>query len=815
LPNYTDQPLAGCLDAKEITEALNHPILKEEPPPSGELFEEIADEKSPLFSKKTMGIQGGISQASVAQLLELFECGTTYGALIQIPDELEKSLPGITERMVDVSNHGGMFEKAAMQSFYPLVRQALILSKRFLAVAMNPPYMGNRYCNAPLRDFVNTQYSRHKYDLYGCFMQRGLQFASPAGAVAMITIPNWMFLAAFKELRNSLLSRHTLASLVHNGRGVFGSDFGTCSFVIMNSRLSKYSGSYYRLFSKQGSVASVGELRNAFLDSEPITASQDDFLKIPGAPIAYSLSPAFRSLYGERAVENLTFSEGAVKTGNNDKYLRLFWEVSRDSIGTHGNWRLHPKGGEFRKWSGNTEWVVNWSDNARTHYREDKVARTLPESCWDLQGICWTEVSIGIPSFRFLRQEEVANNTSLSLFVHDDRNLLRLLGFFNSIVARHILSAASPTLHYLMGDIQGLPFPNQLDDVADEVTHAVQRCVELASWDWEIRETAFGYERNPVIAERSKCSTVREAVATWHDECDHAREELRQLEQSINAAYLRACHVEHELEPQVADKEIALWQTNLAEEGRCLVSYAIGCMMGRYSLDEPGLVYAHGGNEGFDPPKYKTFPADEDGIVPLTEFHWFEDDAASRFERFITTAWPKDHLEENLEFVAESLGQKLGESPRETIRRYLAADFFKHHLSLYKKRPIYWLFSSGKQRGFQALVYLHRYNEGTLARMRTEYVIPLLGKMTARIDHLTDDIAAASSSQHRKRLEKEKDTVVKQLAEVQEFDEKLRHYADQRISLDLDDGVKVNYGKFGTLLAEVKAVTGQKAEDVM
>ena len=243
-----------------------------------------------------------------------------------------------------------------------------------------------------------------------------------------------------------------------------------------------------------------------------------------------------------------------------------------------------------------------------------------------------------------------------------------------------------------------------------------------------------------------------------------------------------------------------------------VVSYAIGCMMGRYSMDAPGLIYAHSGNQGFDPLQYRKFPADKDGIVPLTEFRWFEDDAPSRLEKFIATAWPKDHLEENLTFVAESIGSRKGEAPRDTIRRYLAADFFKHHLQMYKKRPIYWLFSSGKQRAFQCLVYLHRYNEGTLARMRTEYVIPLQGKIFSRIEQLDGDIAAATSTAHRKKLEKERDTLVKQRSEIQEFDEKLRHYADQQISLDLDDGVKVNYAKFGELLAEVKAVTGKKAQ---
>jgi len=310
-----------------------------------------------------------------------------------------------------------------------------------------------------------------------------------------------------------------------------------------------------------------------------------------------------------------------------------------------------------------------------------------------------------------------------------------------------------------------------------------------------------------------KHENLPRAIDAWREQRKQSADGISALEQENNDILIQSFQLENESSFSGGEGVVSIDVPIVRECTERLVSYAIGCMMGRYSLDEPGLIYAHSKNEGFDLAKYNTFPADEDGIVPLTEFHWFEDDAANRFEEFIASAWPKVHLEENLGFVAESLGQKRDESSRDTIRRYLSGEFIKDHLSLFKKRPIYWLFSSGKQRGFQALVYLHRYNEGTLARLRTEYVIPLLGKMTARIDHLTDDIAAASSSQHQKRLEKEKATVVKQLAEVQEFDEKLRHYADQRISLDLDDGVKVNYGKFGTLLAEVKAVTGKKAED--
>jgi type II restriction/modification system DNA methylase subunit YeeA len=298
---------------------------------------------------------------------------------------------------------------------------------------------------------------------------------------------------------------------------------------------------------------------------------------------------------------------------------------------------------------------------------------------------------------------------------------------------------------------------------------------------------------------------------------------MKFLEEQNNRIFIEAYGLQEELSPEVSDDQITLYRPNREEDIKRLLSYAIGCVMGRYSLDKPGLIYAHSGNEGFDASQYKTFRADDDGIIPLLETDWgIRDDATNRFVEFIGVAWPKEHLEENLKFVADSLGPTASEQPQETIRRYLSTGFYKHHLSMYKKRPIYWLFSSGKQRAFQCLVYLHRYNEGTLARMRTEYVIPLMGKLTARLEHLQGppeqkgaggEIAATNAVTVKRKLEKERDNIKKQLAELQTFDAKLRHYADLRIKLDLDDGVKVNYGKFGELLAESKAICGTKEDD--
>jgi len=338
-----------------------------------------------------------------------------------------------------------------------------------------------------------------------------------------------------------------------------------------------------------------------------------------------------------------------------------------------------------------------------------------------------------------------------------------------------------------------------------DIDRHVDRAIDLARDDWDNKETSWGFKHHVYLMFPSP--TVSEADEEWTKRAVERVKQMAESETAINAAFAEAFSLQSELDASIRDEEITLNRPDREEDIKHLVSYAIGCMVGRYSLDRPGLVYAQGGNQGFDSGQYRTFQADEDGIIPLTDVEWFEDDTANRFEAFVSAAWPKEHLEENLKFVAESLGLSRDERPRETIRRYLATSFYKHHLSMYKKRPIYWLFSSGKQRAFQCLVYLHRYNEGTLARMRTEYVIPLSGKMSTRIDQLAGDISAASSTSHRKRLEKERETLIKQREELQVFDEQLRHYADQRIRLDLDDGVKANYGRFGSLLAEVKAVT--------
>lgn len=376
------------------------------------------------------------------------------------------------------------------------------------------------------------------------------------------------------------------------------------------------------------------------------------------------------------------------------------------------------------------------------------------------------------------------------------------------------MNLLNPTVNFQVGNVSTLPWnPSLLLPFKEAIETVADAAICLARADWDNFETSWDFRDLPLLRPDLKSSTLATSWRAWEAHCTAAIRRMQELETENNRLFIEAYGLQDELTPEVPEDQITLARADAAKDTAALLSYALGCMMGRYSLDKPGLIYAHAGNEGFDPSQYATFPADEDGIVPVTEFAWFPDDAALRFEAFLKTAWSPETLEENLAWVAEQLGPKKDETARETIRRYFATGFYKDHLQTYKKRPIYWLFSSGKERAFQALVYLHRYHEGTLARMRTEYVIPLQGRIAGRIEQLREDIARATSAAHGKKLQKELDTLRKQEVELRAFDEQLRHYADLRISLDLDDGVKKNYGKFGDLLANVKDIAGGKDEE--
>ncbi|CAB5576313.1 Type I restriction-modification system methyltransferase subunit [Pseudomonas putida] len=783
----------------------------------------------------------GLQLGDLTELKRLFEHATTFGSLIQAPEGLAKKLPGM--KQLSEATSKDLFVADELKRLGALVRQAELLSAQYDAVVANPPYMGSKsYCPA-LKSFVNDAYKAGKADLYGAFTLRNILLAKNNGCIGMITIPNWMFLSSFEQMRGEIISKSPISSLVHNGRGIWGSDFGSCSYVLRRCSMPGLSGRFLRLFEKAGSVASNEELQRRFHVNRRFTTSNNDFKRIPGSPVAYWLSEDARKTFDSGVfIKSIATTRVGMATGDNDRFVRFWFEVALKEIGFNKTrkeakesgkkWFPYSNGGEARKWYANYLHIVNWEDDGHLLQTEKHESGRIRAHNFNLDrifepGLTWSLINVAYNAIRVLPSGFIFSSGAPSLFCKDGNDSALVLGLYNSIIAQYLLNAINPTVNNNSGDADKLPLCLSVSS-GESVRQLVGSAVEIARSAWDTYESSWGFQIFSFLACATEASLESSYIA-WINQNRATIAEMKRLEEENNRLFIEAYGLAEELTPDVPIEQITLtinpayryggkmsedelWTRFREDSMQELVSYAVGCMMGRYSLDEPGLIYAHSGNQGFDPSRYTRFPADADGILPLTDKEWFADDAANRLIEFISVAWDKTHLEANLRFLADNLSPKKTESSRDTLRRYLCDNFFKDHLQTYKKRPIYWLFSSGKQKAFQCLVYLHRYNEGTLARMRTEYVIPLSAKLSSYAAKLEKDIEASNSTAEKKALEKQLSTLHNQQAELATFDEKLRHYADQRISLDLDDGVKVNYGKFGDLLAEVKAVTGGKED---
>ncbi|WP_374657159.1 BREX-1 system adenine-specific DNA-methyltransferase PglX [Inhella sp.] len=772
----------------------------------------------------------GVERAALKSLLDTFEHAKTFGSLIQLAWGLDQQLAYMPKGLQHALQEGDLYARQAAEDVLPLVWQALLLVMKFDAVVANPPYMGGKYFPPVLKSYVGRQYEPAKGDLYTCFMVRSLRFMRDSGILGMITIPNWMFLSSYEGLRAEVLDSSSIHSMLHNGRGVFGSDFGSCAFVLRKGNLRSYVGVFRRLFDKQGSVSSNSELRDRFFSVNESLASTNDFNQVPGQPIAYWISDQMRASFSKPLIGAIATTRKGMVTANNDLFVRTWSEVSFAKVNVNAasreaasaslaKWFPYIMGGDYRKWYGNRLDVVNWAEDgneirSKRHPTEDRIWATNFNLEFVFKpNINWNSITAAKLAFRASPGGELFASTGLACFVDGD-GMDQLLGFLNSKVCESLLLVVAPTLSANPGDIGRLPFSISGEDERARLSVLVREAISISKIDWDSFEISWDYLRDPIVLEAESCALLAES---WH-RVDRRRAKtlsaLRTIEEEINAICIESYGLSDEVTKDVPENEITVARGDREKDCQRLVSYAIGCMMGRYSLDELGLVYACSGNIGFEPGRYRPdFPADGDGIIPLTDERWFEDDSASRVRDFLQVVWGAEALEENIAWLSKSLGSKGSETPDETVRRYLADKFYKDHLQTYKKRPIYWLFSSGKQGAFQALVYLHRYNEGTLARIRAEYVVPLIAKMASRLDMLNQDVAAASSAAARTKLQKQIESLRKKQIELLAYDEKLRHYADMRITLDLDDGVKANYAKFGDLVAESKAICGGKDED--
>jgi type II restriction/modification system DNA methylase subunit YeeA len=788
----------------------------------------------PIFDNVQSNLSDTVDDIEFKQLrsiLAFFEQAKTLGSLIKVPHELAEYLRNLTSRLQELAEQGDTMQKPAATALLPYVQQAWLLTEQYDAVVANPPYMGSKYLNPFLKDYLKKNYKGFEKDLFSAFMIRDLELTKESGNLGFMSPFVWMFISSYEELRKHFIDEETLASLIQlEYSGFDGATVPICTFTLAKTHLPNYIGSYIKLSDFKGHENQGPKTLEAIKNSNCcwfFKAKPDDFVKLPGTPIAYWMNEKAWGAFnkGKPLIDFSKIREG-INTGDNDRFIRLWHEIDFSNIQFNSStdsqieltWVPHNKGGRFRRWYGNTDYVLKWKNHGEEIHDFHGLAMDFNgapmrgKNFFFKKAISWSRVSSGDFAARFYPNGYSYDSTAPSLFATKDLDYF-CLGFLNSKVVNYFLAGLSPTLDYRITNVGRLPAFLDDFEVVQKIKENSEKCVDLSKTDWDSLETSFYFSKIKWI-DSQDFHTIASAWVSSSNEKIKNTNYLKLLEEDNNRILINAYGLQDELSPDVPDNQITLTRADQEKDIQRLISYTIGCMMGRYSLDESGLIYAHAGNVDFDPSRYPSFPADEDGILPLTDQDWFKDDTTNRFREFLLAVWGEDTLQQNLEFVAGSLTlssfkAKKGETSLDTVRRYLSNQFYKDHLQTYKKRPIYWLFSSGKEKGFECLVYLHRYNEGTLSRMRTEYVTPLLGKYDAFAVQLNKQMEDSSTSEAT-RIKKDLIALEKKQTELRAFDDKLKHYADMRIKIDLDDGVKVNYGKFGDLLAEVKAVTGEK-----
>ena len=735
-----------------------------------------------------------------------------YGSILTVT---QQDWSALYDRFAEITEDINMSRETALREILPLVQVAEALVQKYDAVVTNPPYMGSSGMSAKLTDFVKKNYPDSKADLFAVFIEKCGQMAKRNGYQAMITQHSWMFLSSFEKLRTKLLSVD-IVNMAHLGARAFeeigGEVVQTTSFVFRKSHITDYKGEYCRLIeptSQQGKEDMFLSCENRY------TADQSNFLKIPGSPVAYWLTSTFIKNFLRKSVNDEFIPKFGMSTGDGERFIRFWYEIKYDKFDCQSRnaddaksknypWVAVDKGGTYRKWYGNQNYAVWWKDDGKDIKACKKSAVRSPQFFFTPH-ISWTLISTGHFSARYFAEGFALDTASNCIYFKSEPNM-EILGFMNSKVADSYLKVLNPTMNFSCGVIGLLPY-DKLNNL--QVVQLVKKCIELAKTDWDSYETSWDFVTHPFITYRSGAGfadipmnkwqyRIADAYHTWESNATAQFDLLKKNEEELNRIFIDIYGLQDELTPEVEDKDVTVRKADLGRDIRSFISYAVGCMFGRYSLDVDGLAYAGG---EWDNSKYSTFAADKDNIIPISDDEYFEDDIVGRFVKFVEVVYGKDTLDENLKFIADALGGK--GQPKDVIRNYFLNDFYSDHCKIYQKRPIYWLFDSGKKNGFKALIYMHRYQPDTIARIRTDYVHEQQARYRTAIADLETRIANASTGE-RVKLNKQLKTLNDQATEIHEYEEKIHHLADQMISIDLDDGVKVNYAKFQDVLAKIK-----------
>lgn len=808
------------------------------------------------------------------KLLDEFYDAKEYGSILKIEymdtEHLYRELRVLKEAYFKQGQMSLIYDNISEEDFEKdceiierLIIQQKIMTDRYDVVITNPPYMGGKGFSDKLKKYVEKNYKDTKSDLFAVFIEKCNEFTKKDRYTAMITMPSWLFLSSFEILREKLINEKVITSLLHMGRGIFGIDFGSTAFVLKNSILSDFKGNYFRLHQRNFQHILYTDIEKIFLNAKKnknykydfnlyrddsgineiseisietgqkisYQVNQKEFEKIPGSPIAYWVSDKIREVFKIDKIDSISNIKQGMSTADNDYFLRFWHEISLEKTSLRNEvnfkWVPYTKGGEYRKWYGNNEYLVNWlNDGEELKNFEKSVIRN--EQFFFKKGLTWSAISSSYFGIRYLKEGFILGGGSNTIFPYDLGNIYYLLGLLSTKFIYFFLNIINPTLNFSGGVIENLPVV-LIENIAlkEEINNLVQQNINIAKEEWDSHETSWDFEKL-FIAKGNKIETA------YNDYCSYWTEKFMQMhqnEEELNKIFIDIYELNDEMDEKVPLEDITLLKKETKIENERLIfnkeeiikqflSYAVGCIMGRYSIDKAGLIMANSddvlenknseilvkdrdGNIRHEIKNPRFFP-EEFGIIPITSENVFENDIVTKVFEFIKALYGEENFEENIRFICEALGKKESGSYDDVLRNYFIKDFYADHLQRYQKRPIYWFMNSGKKNGFSALIYLHRYEDMTVARIRTEYLIPYQEKMENLRNYyekITEDKDTAPKD--KKTAEKKLKELYAVLKELQEYGNEVKHISELKISLDLDDGVKVNYEKFGKILKKI------------
>lgn len=719
---------------------------------------------------------------SLNYLISSFKNGKEFGSILTIkPIDFEK-INNLISKFESNNNLTKLKYLDEINLLKNIINQSILLSKKYDVVVTNPPYMGNNGMNPILKDYIKSNFPLTKTDLFAVFLEKGLEMIKDYGFNCMVTMQSWMFLSSFEKFRKKLIETTTISNLLHMDNMVMRIAFGTSATVFRKINLMNYNSTFYHVKLSDVENDIVNPL--FFNDENKHNIKQADFDKIPGGPIAYWVTEEIvHAFTNNKLLHDVSvLKSGRSTNGENNRLFKFWFEIDFTDITFNAN-NLNEvnskyiplnKGGSYRKWYGNKDYVslIEFASNSELDFKES---------------ITWSDINSSNFSARLHESGLISNNVGKRAYFDNDNVLLYNLGYLNTNLCQFLLNLIIPTIHFDIGYVGKIPVVFQ--DV-ENVVNLVKSNIEISKYDWDDYELSWDFIKHPFL--KFNNNLLNNTFDEWSKIKFNQFNLLKSNEIQLNKSFNEFFNVECLIDVNIDDEKISVNLANYENDVKSFISYAVGCMFGRYSLDNECLQFAGG---EFNINNYSKFIPDDDNIIPVLDTAYFDDDIVGYFTKFVEICFGKETLEENLDFIAGALS-KSNKPSREKIRDYLLKNFFNDHKKTYKKCPIYWQFSSGKENGFNCLVYMHRYEPSLVARIRTDYLHKTQKAIEQAIANCDNIINHSSSKQEVVKATKDKAKLQKQLKETQEYDEALSHIANRNIEIDLDDGVKVNYAKF-------------------